>query len=92
MNLREVVKKFGNFSFPFFTYLRNSNVIIIIIGKNVGLNINAVRVYAKQLIISLKHLKNCQILHGDIKPDNVVVCLLLLLYYLLFFINERIGE
>jgi len=42
-------------------------------GKSVGLNINAVRVYAKQLILSLKHLVACNILHADIKPDNIVV-------------------
>ncbi|KYQ89260.1 putative protein serine/threonine kinase [Tieghemostelium lacteum] len=42
-------------------------------GKNIGLSLNAVRVYAKQLFIALKHIKNCKILHSDIKPDNIVV-------------------
>lgn len=37
---------------------------------SVGLNLRAVRSYAKQLMIALRHLKKCQILHGDIKPDN----------------------
>jgi len=40
---------------------------------SVGLSIQAVRSYAKQLMIALKHLKKCQILHGDIKPDNILV-------------------
>lgn len=39
---------------------------------SVGLSIRAVRSYAKQLLVALKHLKKCMILHGDIKPDNIV--------------------
>lgn len=42
-------------------------------GKNVGLHITAVRSYARQLFRALKLLKKCQILHADIKPDNILV-------------------
>lgn len=42
-------------------------------GKLVGINIDGVRLYAKQLFIALKHLKNSKILHTDIKPDNILV-------------------
>ncbi|RZC72971.1 hypothetical protein C5167_048442 [Papaver somniferum] len=42
-------------------------------GRDIGLNITAVRAYAKQLFISLKHLKECGVLHCDIKPGNVLV-------------------
>nr|GMD21307.1 serine/threonine-protein kinase prpf4B [Ipomoea batatas] len=42
-------------------------------GRNIGLKLTAVRTYAKQLFISLKHLKNCGVLHSDIKPDNMLV-------------------
>jgi len=38
-----------------------------------GLNIRAVRSFAKQLFTSLKHVKKCEIVHGDIKPDNILV-------------------
>lgn len=31
------------------------------------------RTYAKQLFIALKHLRNCGVLHCDIKPDNMLV-------------------
>ncbi|KAJ3018540.1 U4/U6 small nuclear ribonucleoprotein prp4 [Thoreauomyces humboldtii] len=42
-------------------------------GKDIGLNIKAVRVYAQQLFLSLSLLKKCNILHADIKPDNILV-------------------
>ncbi|KZV58548.1 hypothetical protein F511_12375 [Dorcoceras hygrometricum] len=42
-------------------------------GRNIGLKLTAVRTYAKQLFIALKHLKNCSVLHCDIKPDNMLV-------------------
>ncbi|KAF8040234.1 hypothetical protein BT93_B2465 [Corymbia citriodora subsp. variegata] len=42
-------------------------------GRNIGLKLTAVRAYAKQLFIALKHLRNCGVLHCDIKPDNVLV-------------------
>ncbi|XP_052199029.1 uncharacterized protein LOC127806074 [Diospyros lotus] len=42
-------------------------------GRNIGLKLTAVRTYSKQLFIALKHLKNCGVLHCDIKPDNMLV-------------------
>ncbi|XP_065313350.1 serine/threonine-protein kinase PRP4 homolog isoform X1 [Gordionus sp. m RMFG-2023] len=42
-------------------------------GKDVGLHIKAVRSYTHQLLLSLKLLKKCNIIHADIKPDNILV-------------------
>ena len=42
-------------------------------GRNVGLNLKAIRSYAQQMFLSLSHLKKCQILHADLKPDNILV-------------------
>ncbi|KAI6210900.1 PRP4 pre-mRNA-processing factor 4-like protein [Aphelenchoides besseyi] len=42
-------------------------------GKNVGLHLKAVRSYAQQLLLALKLLKKCSIIHADIKPDNILV-------------------
>jgi serine/threonine-protein kinase PRP4 len=38
-----------------------------------GLTFSAVRIYAKQMFSGLQHLQNCQIIHLDLKPDNVLV-------------------
>ena len=41
-------------------------------GRNIGrLKLSAVRLYAKQLLIYLKHPKNCAVLYCDIKPGNM---------------------
>lgn len=42
-------------------------------GRGIGLSINAVRIYATQMLIALQHLKHCGVLHADIKPDNILV-------------------
>ncbi|KAJ6312526.1 hypothetical protein OIU77_014114, partial [Salix suchowensis] len=42
-------------------------------GRDIGLKLTAVRAYGKQLFIALKHLRNCGVLHSDIKPDNMLV-------------------
>ena len=42
-------------------------------GKNVGLSIQAVRAYAMQLFLALSLLKKTNIMHADIKPDNILV-------------------
>ena len=42
-------------------------------GRNIGINIKAIRSYAQQMFFALSHLKKCQILHADLKPDNILV-------------------
>jgi len=42
-------------------------------GSGVGLHVKAVRSYSQQLFLALKLLRKCQILHADIKPDNILV-------------------
>ncbi|KAF2828638.1 kinase-like protein [Ophiobolus disseminans] len=38
-----------------------------------GLALPAVRMYAKQMFNGLQHLQTCQVIHLDLKPDNVLV-------------------
>lgn len=42
-------------------------------GKDVGLNIRAVRAYAHQLFLAMSLLRKCNVMHADIKPDNILV-------------------
>lgn len=42
-------------------------------GRDVGINLKAIRAYAKQLFLGLSLLKKCQILHADLKPDNILI-------------------
>jgi serine/threonine-protein kinase PRP4 len=42
-------------------------------GRDIGINIKAVRAYAQQLFLGLSLLRKCQYLHADLKPDNILV-------------------
>lgn len=46
-------------------------------GKDVGLNLRAVRAYASQMFLALALMRKCEIMHADLKPDNILVSLLL---------------
>lgn len=51
-------------------------------GRDVGINLKAVRAYAQQMFLGLSLLRKCSILHADLKPDNVLVSGWSLLYWL----------
>lgn len=42
-------------------------------GRDCGINLKAVRAYAQQLFLGLSLLRKCNVLHADLKPDNVLV-------------------
>jgi len=42
-------------------------------GHRRGIQIDAVRTYARQLFVALRHMEKLGIVHADLKPDNVVV-------------------
>lgn len=57
----------------FHPFKMNLREVLHQFGKNVGLNINAVKVYAKQLLTGLKYLDKLNIIHADLKLDNILV-------------------
>lgn len=81
MNLREVNIFYQNTSIKVITrgslivrYLLNKFIQVLKkYGKDVGLHVKAVRSYTQQLFLALKLLKRANILHADIKPDNILV-------------------
>ena len=42
-------------------------------GRDVGINLRAVRAYAQQMFLGLGLMRKCNILHADLKPDNILV-------------------
>jgi len=63
----------GHLCLVFESMSMNLRDVVKRFGKDVGLNIKAVRAYAHQLFLSLSLLKKLNIMHADIKPDNILV-------------------
>lgn len=42
-------------------------------GRNVGINLFAIKNFARQMFLALSHMKKCKVLHADLKPDNILV-------------------
>ncbi|RDA82874.1 hypothetical protein CP532_0401 [Ophiocordyceps camponoti-leonardi (nom. inval.)] len=42
-------------------------------ARNVGFNLEAVRRFARQIFIGLDHMRNNNIIHADVKPDNILI-------------------
>lgn len=66
--------EFRNHCIFLFEYLpHNLREVLNKFGKNVGINLTAVKSYARQLLCALRHLEKHRIVHSDIKPDNILV-------------------
>ncbi|KAI0927771.1 hypothetical protein AcV7_009483 [Taiwanofungus camphoratus] len=63
----------GHLCLVFESLSMNLRDVVKRFGKDVGLNIKAVRAYAHQLFLAMSLLRKCNVMHADIKPDNILV-------------------
>ncbi|EJD06155.1 kinase-like protein [Fomitiporia mediterranea MF3/22] len=62
----------GHLCLVFESLSMNLRDVVKRFGKDVGLNIRAVRAYAHQLFLAMSLLRKCNIMHADVKPDNIL--------------------
>ncbi|KAI1629903.1 pre-mRNA-processing factor 4, variant, partial [Exophiala viscosa] len=63
----------GHLCMVFESLSMNLREVLKKFGRDVGINIKAIRAYAQQLFMGLSVLKKCQYIHADLKPDNILV-------------------
>ncbi|KIW10486.1 hypothetical protein PV08_11450 [Exophiala spinifera] len=63
----------GHLCMVFESLSMNLREVLKKFGRDVGLNIKAIRAYSQQLFLGLSLLKKCQYIHADLKPDNILV-------------------
>lgn len=63
----------GHLCLVFESLSMNLREVVKRYGKDIGLNLRAVRAYASQMFLALALMKKCELMHADLKPDNILV-------------------
>ncbi|KZV79783.1 kinase-like protein [Exidia glandulosa HHB12029] len=63
----------GHLCLVFESLNMNLREVVKRFGKDVGLSVGAVRAYANQLFVALALMKKLNLMHADLKPDNILV-------------------
>lgn len=64
---------------PLIRHSINLREVLKKFGRDVGINLKAVRAYAQQMFTGLSLLRKCNVLHADLKPDNMLVSFVIVL-------------
>ncbi|KAL8947723.1 MAG: hypothetical protein Q9222_006032 [Ikaeria aurantiellina] len=73
VRLERIFEHKGHLCMAFENLSINLREVLKKFGRDVGINLKAVRAYAQQMFLGLSLLRKCNILHADLKPDNVLV-------------------
>ncbi|KAL8779209.1 MAG: hypothetical protein Q9213_007055 [Squamulea squamosa] len=73
VRLERIFEHKGHLCMVFENLSINLREVLKKFGRDVGINLKAVRAYAQQMFLGLGLLRKCNVLHADLKPDNVLV-------------------
>ncbi|KAL8719099.1 MAG: hypothetical protein Q9225_003858 [Loekoesia sp. 1 TL-2023] len=73
IRLERIFEHKGHLCMVFENLSINLREVLKKFGRDVGINLKAVRAYAQQMFLGLSLLRKCSVLHADLKPDNVLV-------------------
>ncbi|KAL8767510.1 MAG: hypothetical protein Q9209_006017 [Squamulea sp. 1 TL-2023] len=73
VRLQRIFEHKGHLCMVFENLSINLREVLKKFGRDVGINLKAVRAYAQQMFLGLSLLRKCNVLHADLKPDNVLV-------------------
>ncbi|KAK7205404.1 serine/threonine-protein kinase prp4 [Myxozyma melibiosi] len=76
MHIIRLIRKFqyrGHLCLVFEGMSSDMRELVKKVGRESSVNIGQIQSYAKQIFLGLEHLRSNNILHADIKPDNILV-------------------
>ncbi|KAJ1495623.1 kinase-like domain-containing protein [Baffinella frigidus] len=63
----------GHLCMVFIPHEMNLRKLLKTYGREVGITLGAIRAYTKQMLVGLQHMVKCEVVHGDIKLDNILI-------------------
>lgn len=72
VRLLDSTEHMGHPALVFEAYSMNLRQALHKFGKHVGISVSAVRLYARQLLVALKFLRQQKVVHADLKLDNIL--------------------
>lgn len=73
VRLRRTFEHRGHLCLVFELLSLNLREVLKKFGRDIGINLKAVRAYGQQIFMALSLMRKCSIMHADLKPDNILV-------------------